>query len=210
MKSLGILLSGRGSNFVAIADSIDAGRLGDARIAIVISNNPDSPGIATARQRGLNALVLPSKGKPRDEHDREVVAELKQHNVDIVCLAGYMRLLSPWFVQQFPRRILNIHPSLLPAFPGLEAQEQAFAYGVKVSGCTVHFVDEELDHGAIIVQKTIPVLDTDDEHTLAARILEQEHIAYTEAINIVLKGNYEMVGRRLKNAIQKAEGKMQR
>ena len=210
MKSLGILLSGRGSNFVAIADSIDAGRLGDARIAIVISNNPDSPGIGTARQRGLNALVLPSKGKPRDEHDREVVAELKQHNVDIVCLAGYMRLLSPWFVQQFPRRILNIHPSLLPAFPGLEAQEQAFAYGVKVSGCTVHFVDEELDHGAIIVQKTIPVLDTDDEHTLAARILEQEHIAYTEAINIVLKGNYEMVGRRLKNAIQKAEGKMQR
>ncbi|HZW93384.1 MAG TPA: phosphoribosylglycinamide formyltransferase [Candidatus Eremiobacteraceae bacterium] len=210
MKSLGILLSGRGSNFVAIADSIDTGRIADARIAIVISNNPDSPGITTARQRGLNRLVIPSKGRSREEHDREVVAALKQNDVDLVCLAGYMRLLSPWFVQQFPRRILNIHPSLLPAFPGLEAQEQAFAYGVKVSGCTVHFVDEELDHGAIIVQKTVAVLDTDDEHTLAARILEQEHIAYTEAINIVLKGNYEIVGRRLKNASQKAEGKMQR
>jgi phosphoribosylglycinamide formyltransferase 1 len=197
MKSLGILLSGRGSNFVAIADSIDAGRIPDARITVVISNKADAPGIATARQRGLNALVIPSKGKPREEHDREVVTALKQHKVDLVCLAGYMRLLSPWFVQQFPRRILNIHPSLLPAFPGLEAQEQAFAYGVKVSGCTVHFVDEELDHGAIVVQKTVSVLDTDDEHTLATRILEQEHIAYTEAINIVLGGKYEVKGRRL-------------
>jgi phosphoribosylglycinamide formyltransferase-1 len=197
MHSLGILLSGRGSNFVAIADSIDAGRIPDARIAVVISNKVDAPGIATARARGLTALVIPSKGKPREEHDREVVAGLKQHGVDLVCLAGYMRLLSPWFVQQFPRRILNIHPSLLPAFPGLEAQEQAFAYGVKVSGCTVHFVDEELDHGAIIVQKTVPVLDGDDEHTLAARILEQEHVAYTEAINIVLGGKFEIVGRRL-------------
>jgi phosphoribosylglycinamide formyltransferase 1 len=210
MKLLGILLSGRGSNFVAIADSIDAGRIADARIAIVISNKADAPGLEAARQRGLKALVIPSKGKAREEHDREVVAALKQNDVDLVCLAGYMRLLSPWFVQQFPRRILNIHPSLLPAFPGLEAQEQAFAYGVKVSGCTVHFVDEELDHGAIIVQKTVPVLETDDEHTLAGRILGQEHIAYTEAINIVLKGNYEIVGRRLKNASQKAEGKMQR
>ena len=198
MKSLGILLSGRGSNFIAIADSIDAGRIADARIAVVISNKPDAPGIATARQRGLNALVIPSKGRPREEHDREVVSALKQHNVDLVCLAGYMRLLSPWFVQQFPHRILNIHPSLLPAFPGLEAQEQAFAYGVKVSGCTVHFVDEELDHGAIIVQKAVPVLDTDDEHSLAARILEQEHIAYTEAIKIVLSGNFKIAGRRLK------------
>ena len=186
MKSLGILLSGRGSNFVAIADSIDAGRIADARIGVVISNKADAPGIATARQRGLSALVIPSKGKRREEHDQEIVTALKRHNVELVCLAGYMRLLSPWFVQQFPRRILNIHPSLLPAFPGLEAQEQAFAYGVKVSGCTVHFVDEELDHGAIIVQKTVPVLDTDNERTLAARILEQEHIAYTEAINIVL------------------------
>jgi phosphoribosylglycinamide formyltransferase-1 len=145
----------------------------------------------------LNALVIPPKGKAREEHDREVVAALKRHNVELVCLAGYMRLLSPWFVQQFSRRILNIHPSLLPAFPGLEAQEQAFAYGVKISGCTVHFVDEELDHGAIIVQKTVSVLDSDDEHTLAARILEQEHIAYTEAINVVLSGEYEVRGRRL-------------
>ena len=157
MHNLGILLSGRGSNFVAIADSIDAGRIPDARIAVVISSKADAPGIATARQRGLNALVIPSKGKPREEHDREVVAALKKHNIGLICLAGYMRLLSPWFVQQFPHRILNIHPSLLPAFPGLEAQEQAFAYGVKVSGCTVHFVDEELDHGAIIVQKTVLV-----------------------------------------------------
>ena len=197
MKSLGILLSGRGSNFVAIADSIDAGRIPNARIAVVISNRADAPGVAVARQRGLQTVVLPSKGKPREEHDREVVACLRQHGVDLVCLAGYMRLLSPSFVQQFPRKILNIHPSLLPSFPGLEAQEQAFAYGVKVSGCTVHFVDEELDHGAIIVQKAVPVLDGDDEHTLARRILQQEHIAYAEAIDIVLRGNFEIVGRRL-------------
>jgi phosphoribosylglycinamide formyltransferase-1 len=197
MHTLGILLSGRGSNFVAIADSIDAGRIPDARISVVISNKPDAPGVATARARGLNALVIPSKGKPRDEHDREVVAALQQNGVELICLAGYMRLLSPWFVQQFPQRILNIHPSLLPAFPGLEAQEQAFAYGVKVSGCTVHFVDEELDHGAIIVQKAVPVLDGDDEHTLAERILAQEHLAYTEAINIVLGGKFSVEGRRL-------------
>ena len=198
MHSLGILLSGRGSNFVAIADSIDAGSIPDARIAVVISNKADAPGIATARTRGLNAVVIPSKGKPREEHDREVVAALKENGVELVCLAGYMRLLSPWFVQQFPHRILNIHPSLLPAFPGLEAQEQAFAYGVKVSGCTVHFVDEELDHGAIIVQKAVQVHDDDDEHTLAARILEQEHKAYTEAITIVLEGKFDVEGRRLK------------
>jgi phosphoribosylglycinamide formyltransferase 1 len=199
MHSLGILLSGRGSNFLAIADSIDAGRIPDARISVVISNKEDAPGIAAAKQRGLNALAIPSKGKAREEHDRAVVAALKENKVDLVCLAGYMRLLSPWFVQQFPRKILNIHPSLLPAFPGLEAQEQAFAYGVKVSGCTVHFVDEELDHGAIIVQKTVPVLDSDDEHSLGVRILEQEHLAYTEAINIVLAGRYETVGRRIKS-----------
>ena len=148
------------------------------------------------RQRGLNAVVIPSKGKSREEHDREVVAELARNNVDLVCLAGYMRLLSQWFVQQFPHKILNIHPSLLPAFPGLEAQEQAFAYGVKVTGCTVHFVDEELDHGAIIVQKTVAVLSSDDEHSLASRILEQEHVAYREAINVVLSGKYEVKGRR--------------
>src|SRR5579864_3726211 len=197
MHCLGILLSGRGSNFIAIADHVDAGRIPDTRISVVISNKPDAPGIATARSRGLNALVIPSKGKPREEHDREIVAALKQNQVDLVCLAGYMRLLSTWFVQQFPQRILNIHPSLLPAFPGLEAQEQAFAYGVKLSGCTVHFVDEELDHGAIIVQKTVQVLDTDDEHTLAARILEQEHLAYAEAIRIVLEGRFKIAGRRL-------------
>src|ERR1700685_3993595 len=198
MHSLGILLSGRGSNFAAIAASIDAGRIADARIAVVISNRADAPGIATARERGCDALVIPSTGKARAEHDREVVAALRQRKVELVCLAGYMRLLSLWFVEQFPQRILNVHPSLLPAFPGLEAQEQAFAYGVKVSGCTVHFVDEELDHGAILVQKSVPVLDTDDERSLALRILEQEHIAYTEAINIVLGGKFDVVGRRLK------------
>ena len=197
MKNLGILLSGRGSNFVAIADSIAAGRIPDARIVVVISNRADASGLEIARQRALNALAIPSKGKPREEHDREVVAALLDNKVDLVCLAGYMRLLSPWFVQQFPSRILNIHPSLLPAFPGLEAQQQAFAYGVRVSGCTVHLVDEELDHGAIIVQKAVPVLDSDDEHTLAARILEQEHIAYTEAIKIMLEGKFEIVGRRM-------------
>jgi phosphoribosylglycinamide formyltransferase-1 len=209
MHSLGILLSGRGSNFLAITDSIDAGRIPDSRISVVISNKLDAPGITTARERGLNALVIPSKGKSREEHDREVVSVLKQHNVDLVCLAGYMRLLSPCFVQQFPRRILNIHPSLLPAFPGLEAQEQALAYGVKVSGCTVHFVDEELDHGPIIVQKTVSVMESDDEHSLAVRILEQEHIAYTEAINIVLGGRSEVLGRRL-IVSQKPEVKMQK
>ncbi len=197
MKNLGILLSGRGSNFVAIADSIAAGRIRDARIAVVISNRADAPALEIARQRGLNALVISSKGKPREEHDREVAAALLENKVDLICLAGYMRLLSPWFVRQFPQRILNIHPSLLPAFPGLEAQQQAFVYGVRVSGCTVHFVDEELDHGAIIVQKTVPVLDSDDERTLATRILEQEHIAYTEAIKIVLERKFEIVGRRM-------------
>jgi phosphoribosylglycinamide formyltransferase-1 len=197
MKNLGILLSGRGSNFEAIARNVASGQIPDARIAVVISNRTDAPGIETARRLGLTALIIPSKGKERAEHDREVVAALLGHEVDLVCLAGYMRLLSPWFVRQFPRRILNVHPSLLPAFPGLEAQEQAFAYGVKVSGCTVHFVDEELDHGAIILQKTVPVLDTDDEHTLAARIIEQEHIAYSEAINVVLGGKFEIAGRRL-------------
>lgn len=197
MKNLGILLSGRGSNFEAIARNIAAGKIPDGRIAIVISNKPDAGGLDIAKGMGLEAIVIPSKSKPREEHDREVVAVLQKHSVDLVCLAGYMRLLSPWFVQQFPRRILNIHPSLLPAFPGLEAQEQALAYGVKITGCTVHFVDEELDHGPIIVQKTVPVLDADDEHTLAARILEQEHVAYSEAINMVLAGGYEVAGRRL-------------
>jgi phosphoribosylglycinamide formyltransferase-1 len=197
MKNIGILLSGRGSNFEAIAKNVAAGIIPNARIAIVISNKPGAGGIEIARRFGIETLVIPSKGKDRLEHDHQVVAALQQHKVGLICLAGYMRLLSPWFVRQFPRRILNIHPSLLPAFPGLEAQQQAFAYGVKVSGCTVHFVDEELDHGAIIVQKTVPVLENDDEVTLAARILEQEHAAYSEAIRIVLEGKFEIVGRRL-------------
>jgi phosphoribosylglycinamide formyltransferase-1 len=197
MRNLGILLSGRGSNFVAIADSVAAKKIPDARIAIVISNRLGAPGIEIARQRGLPTLVIPSKGKPREEHDRAIVSALQEKKVDLICLAGYMRLLSPWFVQQFPLKIVNIHPSLLPAFPGLEAQEQAFAFGAKVTGCTVHFVDEELDHGAIIVQKTVAVLDSDDERTLSARILEQEHIAYTEAIRIVLEGKFKIVGRRM-------------
>src|SRR5215472_11439096 len=202
MHNLGILLSGRGSNFEAIAKNVASGKISDARIAIVISNKPDAEGLATAKRLGLTALAIPSKSVAREEHDRAVVAALKEHQVDLVCLAGYMRLLSPWFVQQFPHRILNIHPSLLPAFPGLEAQEQAFAYGVKVSGCTVHLVDEELDHGAIIVQKAVPVLEGDDEHTLAARILEQEHIAYSEAIRILLEGKYELVGRRFVRTVR--------
>ncbi len=195
--NIGILLSGRGSNFVAIADSIDAGRIPGARISVVISNRPEAPGIETARQRGLNAVVIPSKGRVREEHDADVVKALKENGVELVCLAGYMRLISPWFVKQFPNKILNIHPSLLPAFPGLDAQAQAYQYGVKVSGCTVHFVDEDLDHGAIILQKTVPVLETDDEHELAERILEQEHIAYTEAIRIVVEGRYTLKGRKV-------------
>jgi phosphoribosylglycinamide formyltransferase 1 len=196
MKNLGILLSGRGSNFEAIAKNVASGKIHDARIAIVISNRADAGGLDRARELGIETLVLPSKGKAREEHDREVVTALQRRKVDLVCLAGYMRLLSPWFVKQFPHRILNIHPSLLPAFPGLEAQEQAFAYGVKVAGCTVHFVDEELDHGPIIVQRAIPVLESDDEKTLAARILEQEHIAYGEAINMVLNREWTVTGRR--------------
>lgn len=196
MKNLGILLSGRGSNFEAIADNVASGKL-DANIAVVISNKADAAGVESARRRGLNALVIPSKGRVRDEHDREVASALQHNSVDLVCLAGYMRLLSPWFVQQFPNRILNIHPSILPAFPGLDAQKQAFDYGVKVSGCTVHFVDENLDHGAIILQRTVALLPEDDDHTLAARILAQEHIAYTEAIRIVLEGEYRVVRRRV-------------
>jgi phosphoribosylglycinamide formyltransferase-1 len=196
MRNLGILLSGRGSNFEAIADNVAARKL-DANIAVVISNKADAPGIESARRRGLQAQVIPSKGKVREEHDRDVVSALRENKIDLVCLAGYMRLLSPWFVRQFPNRILNIHPSLLPAFPGLHAQKQAFDYGVRVSGCTVHFVDEHLDHGAIILQRPVSVFSDDDEHTLAARILEQEHIAYTDAIRIVLDGQFRILGRRV-------------
>jgi phosphoribosylglycinamide formyltransferase-1 len=194
LKKLGILLSGRGSNFLAIAESVRQGRI-PARIAVVISNRPEAAGIEHARQLGLDALVIPSRGISREDHDSTVIAALQKHGVDLVCLAGYMRLLSPEFVRAFPHKILNIHPSLLPAFPGLDAQKQAVDYGVKVSGCTVHFVDEHLDHGPILVQRAVPVLEGDDEHTLAARILEQEHIAYTDAINLALGGKYEIAGR---------------
>jgi len=204
MKQLGILLSGRGSNFEAIARNVASGKIPDARIGVVISNRSDAGGIETAKRLGLETLVIPSKGKDREIHDREIVAALQQHKVDLVCLAGYMRLLSPWFVKQFPQRILNIHPSLLPAFPGLEAQQQVFNYGVKLTGCTVHFVDEELDHGAIIIQKAVPVLDSDDEHTLASKILEQEHEAYSEAINLVLNREWKVAGRRFVQ-MQKSE-----
>jgi phosphoribosylglycinamide formyltransferase-1 len=196
MKNLGILLSGRGSNFKAIAESVRSGKI-QAQITAVISNRPEAPGLEHARELGLNALSIPSKGKTREQHDAEVVAALNDAKVDLVCLAGYMRLLSPEFIRAFPQRILNIHPSLLPAFPGLDAQKQAFDYGVKISGCTVHFVDEFLDHGAIIVQKVVPVLPEDDDHSLAARILEQEHLAYSEAIIIVMNGKYEVQGRRV-------------
>ena len=193
---LGILLSGRGSNFLAIAESIRAGRLPGVEIAVVISNVAEAPGIVAAQQLGLSHAVLVSKGRNRAEHDADLIACLRAHGVDLVCLAGYMRLLSPEFVAAFPNRILNIHPSLLPAFPGLEAQTQAFDYGVKIVGCTVHFVDEHLDHGVIVLQRTIPVLESDDAHSLSERILAQEHLAYTEAIARVASGEYQIRGRR--------------
>jgi phosphoribosylglycinamide formyltransferase-1 len=193
---LGILLSGRGSNFIAIADSVAAGRIPDTEIAVIISNKADAPGLAAARERGLPALAIEANARKRAEHDAAIVAALQQHGVDLICLAGYMRLLSPGFIQAFPQRILNIHPSLLPAFPGLDAQQQAFEYGVKVAGCTVHFVDEQLDHGVIILQRTVLVGDGEDAHALSQRILAEEHIAYTEAIARVLSGDYVVDGRR--------------
>jgi len=196
MKKLGILLSGRGSNFEAIADNVAAGRI-PASIAVVISNRPEARGLAVARERGLNAVSIPSKGLDREVYDRMVAAELKKNEVDLVCLAGYMRLLSANFVREFPQRILNIHPSLLPSFPGLDAQHQALEHGVKISGCTVHFVDEFLDAGPIIIQTAVPVLDSDTVESLSARILEQEHRIYTEAINIVLSGKFRIEGRRV-------------
>jgi phosphoribosylglycinamide formyltransferase 1 len=196
MKKIGILLSGRGSNFLAIADNLVAGEIPDAEIAVVISNKPYVAGIDAAEKRGLNAHVIQSKGISRVEHDAAIVACLREHKVDLVCLAGYMRLISPVFLEAFPNRVLNIHPSLLPAFPGLDAHRQALEYGVQVSGCTVHFVDADLDHGVIILQRSVPVLPEDDEHSLAERILAQEHIAYSEAIRMVLSGEYEIDGRR--------------
>lgn len=197
MKRIAVLLSGRGSNFEAIADAVAAGKVPDAEIAVVVSNRENAPGIEKARQRGLEAVVIPSRGRPREEYDREVVALLKEKQVDLVCLAGFMRLLSSYFVSEFRWRILNIHPALLPAFPGLEAQKQALEWGVKYSGCTVHFVDENLDAGPIVVQAVVPVQDNDTEEALAARILREEHRLYPEAINIVLSGNYRIEGRRV-------------
>ena len=206
LNKIGILLSGRGSNFEAIADAVKAGRL-QAEIAIVISNRADAPGLEAARRRGLNAQLIPSKGQVREEHDAEVVAALRQAGVDLVCLAGYMRLLSPAFIRAFPNRIVNIHPSLLPAFPGMDAQKQALDYGVKVTGCTVHFVDEHLDHGPIILQKTVPVLENDDVHSLSARILEQEHLAYSEGIGLVLSGEIEVQDRKTVRKSLRSEGR---
>lgn len=193
---LGILISGRGSNFLAIAESIRANRLPNVEIAVVISNIAEAHGLTAAQSLGLPTAVFVSKGRKRSEHDADVLACLQQHHVDLVILAGYMRLLSPEFIAALPNKILNIHPSLLPAFPGLDAQHQAFAYGVKIAGCTVHFVDEHLDHGVIILQRAIPVLDEDTPDVLSARILAEEHIAYTEAIARVASGEYEIHGRR--------------
>ena len=196
-KRIGVLLSGRGSNFEALADSVAAGRIPDAEIAVVISNREGAPGIDRARARGIETRVIPSKGLQREEHDRLVVAALEERRVDLVCLAGYMRLLSPYFIQKFPQRILNIHPSLLPAFPGLEAQRQAHEYGVKFTGCTVHFVDENLDAGPIVAQAVVSVRDDDTPETLAARILTEEHRLYTEAVRLVLSGKFRIEGRRV-------------
>ncbi|OLB32574.1 MAG: phosphoribosylglycinamide formyltransferase [Acidobacteria bacterium] len=196
-KRIGVLLSGRGSNFEALAESAAAGRIPNAEMAIVISNREGAPGIARAKTRGIATRVIPSKGLEREVYDRLVAAVLDEHQVDLICLAGYMRLLSPYFVAKFPNRILNIHPSLLPSFPGLESQRQALEYGVKLAGCTVHFVDENLDAGPIIVQAVVPVKDDDTEASLSERILTEEHRIYSEAVRIVLEGKYKIAGRRV-------------
>jgi phosphoribosylglycinamide formyltransferase 1 len=196
-RQIGVLISGRGSNFEALAASVDAGRVQNAEIAIVLSNREDAPGLDRARARGIPARGIASKGLEREAFDRQIAAALEEKKVDLVCLAGYMRLLSPYFVRAFPNRILNIHPSLLPAFPGLEAQRQALEHGVKFTGATVHFVDEQLDAGRIIVQAVVPIQDGDTVDTLSARILREEHRIYTEAVNIVLDGRYRIEGRRV-------------
>lgn len=197
LHRIGVLLSGRGSNFVALADSIAAGRIPGAEIAIVISNRDGAPGLALAEARGIRAKAIPSKGLAREEYDRLAVEELRKANVDLVCLAGFMRLLSPYFVAAFPQRILNIHPSLLPSFPGLEASRQALDYGVKFTGCTVHLVDENLDAGPILVQAVVPVRDEDTDETLSARVLAEEHRIYTEAVRLIVSGQYRIEGRRV-------------
>ena len=199
-KRIGVLLSGRGSNFVALADSVAADRIPEAEVAIVVSNREGAAGIDKAKDRGIPTRVIPSKGLEREPYDRQVVAVLREHAVDLICLAGYMRLLSPYFVASFPNRILNIHPSLLPSFPGLESQRQALEYGVKIAGCTVHFVDENLDAGPIVLQAAIPVHDADTETTLSERILVEEHRIYSEAVRIVLEGKYKIAGRRVVQA----------
>jgi phosphoribosylglycinamide formyltransferase-1 len=196
-KRIGVLLSGRGSNFEALAESVAAGRIPNAEIAIVLSNREGAPGIARAKARGIPAQAIPSKGLEREAYDRQVVAVLNEHKVDLICLAGYLRLLSPYFVAAFPSRILNIHPSLLPSFPGLESQRQALEYGVKFAGCTVHFVDENLDAGPIVLQAVVPVRDDDTEAALSERILREEHRIYSEAVKIVLEGRYRIQGRRV-------------
>jgi phosphoribosylglycinamide formyltransferase-1 len=196
-KRIGVLLSGRGSNFEALADSVAAGRIPNAEIGIVLSNREGAPGIEKARVRGIEARVIPSKGLEREAYDKLVVEALRERNVDLVCLAGYMRLLSPHFVKAFHERILNIHPSLLPAFPGLESQRQALEHGAKFSGCTVHFVDENLDAGPIVLQAAVPVEDRDTVETLTERILREEHRIYSEAVRIVLEGRYRLDGRRV-------------
>lgn len=196
MRRLGILLSGRGSNFQAIADAIATGRL-EAEVAIVIANRAEAPGLSIAKERGLPAICIPSRGLDRESYDRLLLEELAKHQVEVVCLAGYMRLLSASFIRAYPLRILNIHPSLLPAFPGLDAQHQALEHGVKYSGCTVHFVDEGLDSGPIILQSVVPVADNDSEDTLSARILKEEHRIYSEALALVLSGKFRIEGRRV-------------
>jgi phosphoribosylglycinamide formyltransferase 1 len=196
-KLIGVLLSGRGSNFEALAESVSAGRIPGAEIAVVISNKPGAQGLERAKARNIPTRMIPSKGLEREAYDRQVAAVLQEYKVDLICLAGYMRLLSPYFVAAFPQRILNIHPSLLPSFPGLESQRQALEYGVKFAGCTVHFVDENLDAGPIVLQSVVPVEDTDDEEMLSARILNEEHRIYTEAVKIVLEGKCRIEGRRV-------------
>jgi phosphoribosylglycinamide formyltransferase-1 len=196
MKKLGILISGRGSNFEAIARNVQAGKI-PAEIGVVISNKEEAAGLAIARQMGLNAICIPSKGKEREAFERELVAALRQHEVDLVCLAGFMRVLTPYFIREFKGRILNIHPAILPSFPGVEAQKQALDYGTKFTGCTVHFVDEGVDTGPVVAQAVVPVLDDDTAETLAARILKEEHRIYTEAVCLVIEDKIRIEGRRV-------------
>jgi phosphoribosylglycinamide formyltransferase-1 len=197
MKQIGILISGRGSNMMALADAVRDGRIPDARIGLVISNIATAPGIERARERGIETIHLDHRGKSREEHDRAMTAELRRQHIDLICLAGYMRLLSSWFIRTFEDRILNIHPSLLPSFPGLEAQRQALAHGVKVSGCTVHMVNEDLDQGPIIKQAVVPVLHDDTVEKLSERILLEEHRIYPEAVALILSGKFRIEGRRV-------------